>query len=336
MSYMARKAARRIPKLPQLLQRKVYKTGQTRGADDDEVFQNRVSRKSTVLLQFNRLDVEGKPPEGTDEFEQGFIVLIDPEVYFGTRDIEKVLADKGLKVGVNALVYYQTRAQWREHNPEKLGWQAAQNRTNPLGGEFVARVPGNTSLGGESDKVIEGFNHKGSKGAGIRVYEYADGKTLEHCTLQLEAMYWHCSDSVDVAVQNGMEPGQAELRRTIILEECVKHDLLDHAKLRAVRILNEDNVTVCPLCLEPLSAQGFFSRMEQAEGREVLDLTITQVNLFHINELRVGVFNHRPYNLGWGHHHCNVVVKDSGIDKTLLWMRDVVERNKEAGLFPKE
>lgn len=76
--------------------------------------------------------------------------------------------------------------------------------------------------------------------------------------------------------------------------------------------------------------------MEQAEGREVLDLTITQVNLFHINELRVGVFNHRPYNLGWGHHHCNVVVKDSGIDKTLLWMRDVVERNKEAGLFPTE
>src|SRR5690606_14857171 len=98
---MARKAANRKPKLPQLLQRKVYKTGQTRGADDDEVFQNRVSRKSTVLLQFNRLDLEGTPPDGAVAFEQGFIVLIDPEVYFGTHDIENVLADKGLELGVN-------------------------------------------------------------------------------------------------------------------------------------------------------------------------------------------------------------------------------------------
>jgi hypothetical protein len=44
-------------------------------------------------------------------------------------------------------------------------------------------------------------------------------------------------------------------------------------------------------------------------------------------ELRYGELNHRPYNLGWGHHHCNVVVKDAGIDETIGWMRSVVERN---------
>jgi hypothetical protein len=37
-------AEKRLPKLPQLLDRKIYKTGQTRGADDDEIYQNRVSR----------------------------------------------------------------------------------------------------------------------------------------------------------------------------------------------------------------------------------------------------------------------------------------------------
>ena len=31
-------------KLPKLLTRKLYKTGQTRGADDDEIYQNRVLR----------------------------------------------------------------------------------------------------------------------------------------------------------------------------------------------------------------------------------------------------------------------------------------------------
>lgn len=74
--------------------------------------------------------------------------------------------------------------------------------------------------------------------------------------------------------------------------------------------------------------------MEQAEGRAVLDLTITQLNLFHISELRMGVFNHRPYNLGWGHHHCNVVVKDAGIHETLRWMDEVLSRNVQEGHFP--
>ena len=56
-------------------------------------------------------------------------------------------------------------------------------------------------------------------------------------------------------------------------------------------------------------------------------LTVTEVSLFHIRELRTGEFNHKPYNLGWGHHHCNVVVKDAGIDATLEWMREVIARN---------
>lgn len=86
--------------------------------------------------------------------------------------------------------------------------------------------------------------------------------------------------------------------------------------------------------VEELSGQGFLDSMEQAAGRLVHDLTVTKVNLFHIAELRVGVLNHRPYNIGWGHHHCNVVVKDSGLDKTLEWMKQVVDRNTSLGYLP--
>jgi hypothetical protein len=71
--------------------------------------------------------------------------------------------------------------------------------------------------------------------------------------------------------------------------------------------------------------------MAQAEGREVPDLTVTEINLFHINELRYGVYNHKPYNIGWGHHHCNVVTKDSGIIETLKWMKKVLKTNIENG-----
>ena len=77
----------------------------------------------------------------------------------------------------------------------------------------------------------------------------------------------------------------------------------------------------------------FLNKVAQPEGREVPDLTVTQVNLFHINELKYGAFNHKPYNLGWGHHFCNVVVKDSGIYPTLEWMQSVLDANKENGFF---
>ena len=38
--------------IPKAVDTKIYKTGQTRGADDDVIFQNRVSRNSTVLIPY--------------------------------------------------------------------------------------------------------------------------------------------------------------------------------------------------------------------------------------------------------------------------------------------
>ena len=182
-------------------------------------------------------------------------------------------------------------------------------------------------------KLLRGFSSTSNKGAGIRVYEYASEAANAECRYQLEALFWSCHDADAVAVQNGMTREHATLRKQAILTECDGRGLLDTTRLMAARIINSAGHTTCPLCLEPLSSQGFFSRMEQAEGRAVLDLTVTQINLFHIKELPVHIFNHCPYNLGWGHHHCNVVVKDAGIDETLLWMHTIVERNIAAGHF---
>lgn len=131
-----------------------------------------------------------------------------------------------------------------------------------------------------------------------------------------------------------MSESDIDARKKAIFGKCGELDIFDEGRLVSARILNSSGETICPLCLEKLSAQGFFNRMEQAEGRQVLDLTITQLNLFHIEELRLGEWNHRSYNLGWGHHHCNVVVKDSGITNTLEWMRKVVDKNIAEGHLP--
>lgn len=321
----------RPPKLPELLDRKIYKTGQTRGADDDEIYQNRVSRTSTVLIPHAYFQAWRLP---ADQFyEKGSIVLISPDTYFYDKDITKNLAKDGLTLGVNALVFYETKAQWTAHNPNTLNWTPADQRTIPLGGQYVARISATTAAE-NGEKITRGFTGTSKKGAGIRVYEYASAQTIAHCRLQLEALFWKCYDADSVAVDNGMTAHQAAERKKIILDACENNQLLDLETITAARMLNSAGQTTCPLCLEALSAQGFFNRMEQAEGRAVLDLTITQLNLFHIEELRLGEWNHRPYNLGWGHHHCNVVVKDSGITKTLEWMQEVLARNIAEGHLP--
>lgn len=325
---------RSLPKLPTFLNRKIYKTGQTRGADDDEIYQNRVSRTSTVLIPHAVWDRYFAPPAEPYPFERGFIVLVSPNELFAQHDPVGWLELSGLGLGTNCLVFYETRTQWNTNNPDELKWTPALNRISPLGGQYIARISATTSSAGE--KINRAFISTANKGAGIRVYEYSSEKTIAECRWQLEALFWLCYDAEQIAEANGMTKTASIERKAAILNICSTTDLLDLEKLSHYRIINKAGRTVCPLCLEELSSQGFFSRMEQAEGRAVLDLTITQLNLFHIAELRMGLFNHRPYNLGWGHHHCNVVVKDAGILETLQWMDNVLRRNVQEGYLTAE
>jgi len=257
--------------------------------------------------------------------QNGYIVLISPANYFDETTNRNIKEQK-LILGRNALVYYEGRNDWIDNPPKKYGWEPAQNRKYPLGGQYVARIPATTAHS-DGRKINEGFTGTDNKGAGIRVYEYASQQTINESRLQLEAIFWTCRDAIEHTVFSGMTKADAILRKKVILENCERRGLFDQRKLFANRILNGDNVAICPFCLEELGASGFFSRLKQASGREVNDLTVTELNLFHIDALRVGTSNHRPYNLGWGHHHCNIVVKDEGIEQTLQWLQKVLSRN---------
>ena len=206
----------------------------------------------------------------------------------------------------------------------------AVRRIKPLGGEFVARVPATTAIE-NGEKITYGFNETKNKGAGIRAYEYASTDMIQKTRLQLESIFWHCKDSLDVVVEYGMKLNEANERRNYIIGKADSEHLCDYEKLFTARIINKNKITICPLCLDEISGKGFFTRLEQAEGREVTDLTVTSLNLFHIEELKYAKFNHVTYNLGWGHHHCNTVVKDSGIDSTLIWMNNVITKNIKNG-----
>jgi hypothetical protein len=316
-------------KLPGAIQQKIYKTGQTRGADDDVIFQNRVNRNSTVLIPYSVYDICSEAPDNEGVFENGYIVLINPKHYFENKDFAKEMKSKGLVLGKNALLFYETREQWTHFNPDKKKLRAASSRINPLNGRYVARVPSTTSA--DNEKINRGFISSKSKGAGIRVYEYASLARIKSSMIQLEYLYWRCHDSIEISFAAGMTTEEIELRSKSNFEHAEKLGLTDTERLKIARIIDSDDNTVCPLCLKKLSAKGFFNKLEQAEGRDVPDLTVTQLNLFHIKELRTGEFNHRPYNLGWGHHHCNTVTKDTGIIETLKWMAEIVDINEASG-----
>jgi hypothetical protein len=319
--------AQRLPRLPSLLDRKIYKTGQTRGADNDEIYQNRVGRNSTILIPSSQFPKFLTDTTYRMEYENEYIVLIRPAEYF-----ENTLNFKSLNLalGENALLFYETREQWNIYNPLERNMKPANSRKKPLGGEFVARVPAITTVE-NGEKIAYGFTGTKNKGAGIRAYEYAPQGVIAQARLQLEAVFWHCKDASQVVMVYGMNEQDAVERRASIIEKARSEGLLDYDKLVTTRIINKSQIAICPLCLEELSGSGFFTRLEQAEGREVIDLTATSLNLFHIEELRYGIFNHIPYNLGWGHHYCNMVVRDIGILNALVWMDDILKKNQEQG-----
>ncbi|MFJ2509337.1 BstXI family restriction endonuclease [Arthrobacter citreus] len=324
----------KLPALPPLVQEKLQKSGYTRGATVREIYQNRVTRSNPVLIPWDLWQLCKIPGDGTEEYERGFIVLVEPSWYFTTGDADAQLGAEGLELGVNALLLYRRRFDWEKFQPKDGAlpggkpFSPASARTNPLGGTYFSRIHATTSDGVRA--VSEGFNTNKLRGAGIRVYEYASSKTIDDSKLQLECLIWNCHDSIPALVSAGMSQADASKRKTEQKAAASARDLWDVKRLTEARILNDRAHTICPLCLEELSAADFFKRSEQAKGRETYDLTVTEISLFHIQELRVGKLQHKPYNLGWGHHFCNVVVKDAGIIPTLEWMKRVVDNNGDS------
>lgn len=311
--------------LPGMIADKINKTGYTRGAQPPEgvVFQNRVTRNNRAVLPLEVWQARQLPPEG---FENGFVIMVRPRQYFqeGTR-ARRADFPEDVVIGQNAFVFYETRADWEAFPPTELGWVPAvhlvdgvpSNRRSPRGvdrGHYVARAPATTA----QSAVVEGSPQ------GIRHFEYASSETITNTKLQLAWLAWHTMGIDEVVWETGVtDPGPYRAR---IERACVDRGLLDEKRLEASRVLQGGTV-VCPLCAEPIAAARLMTLVEQQVGREVPDLTVTEVNLFHVIDLRPGQYNHREYQVGWGHYHCNTVARDLGVAATLGWMATVLARN---------
>lgn len=314
--------AKRLPKLPRLLQSKIYKTGQTRSANDDVIYQNRANRNGTVLIPFESIHLFDISIFTSNRFESGFIVIISPEDYYTNPETLVIMKARKLKLGVNVILFYETRAQWNAFNPYKNKLIVAEKRTSPIDGHFVARVLSSPSR--DEEKIILGFNTSRCKGAGIRVAEYASLLTIKSCYLQLEYLFWLCYNSKEVALGAGMTEIEIENRMTVISTACDNQKLSNNDRLYKTRIIDNVKNTICPLCLKKINAEAFLLNFLESDEKSDIDKDISPINLFYINQLKTGEFNHSPYNLAWGHHNCNMICKETGVIETIKWMKEVV------------
>ncbi|EHO84453.1 BstXI family restriction endonuclease [Fusobacterium ulcerans] len=112
--------------------------------------------------------------------------------------------------------------------------------------------------------------------------------------------------------------------------KCQRKGLLNYEKLFEIGawdIIN--NLPICPLCGKPIHPHEFFEEIEQTEGRQVSDNTQRAIVLMHIEALRPGKLNHRPYNLGWGHNFCNTIQGDKDISETIEELRKIIVNYEE-------
>ena len=186
----------------------------------------------------------------------------------------------------------------------------------------------------------------GGKGLGNYDFDYCDEDTLEKTLFQLAYYFWKM-DGIDDFLNDEYNAGKGfgstgqknkdNLTKTEFkdwlkkskkkVEEYVKkHNLNDEKKLEKSRIFRDGKV-VCPLCLQPMKAKDLTSVIEQDLGRSSAGQTITSIVLLHIDPLRPGKFNHRPFNLGWGHKWCNTIQENLQVDETLIQLAEILKSN---------
>lgn len=109
-----------------------------------------------------------------------------------------------------------------------------------------------------------------------------------------------------------------------LVEYCENKNLLNYDSLVNISAVNTQHHTICPLCRKELCANGFFAEISQAEGRQVSDNTQREIVLMHIIPLRPAEFNHKVYNLGWGHNYCNLIQGDRSLSETIDELRRIL------------
>lgn len=105
--------------LPHKVIIRIQKTGQ--GRQGNKIYNRRNRRSYRVLMQYNiwnSLIDDPSKKEFLDKFEEGYVVLVKPETYFGNNYPEKSddLNEK-FKLGDNGFIFYTLIKDYEKYPP---------------------------------------------------------------------------------------------------------------------------------------------------------------------------------------------------------------------------
>ena len=340
----------------QELKKKITKTTEARGGGG--IYKRRNSRTYRVIIHYKTyLKILETNKKILDNYKRGYVVRVKPNEYFNQVGKIKDNFDKTLKLGKNAFLYFKTIKDWRKYGSHcsdlkevvelNTKSEVVDNDKQWIG-EYCTFIkntdPQNISLICTTKKEkkdpkyqtkLDKLNKKykdlpAQAGLGNFDYDFASTEEIKNVKYQLCMLIFRVSglEKELKARSSSLTDIKIKEVKKHINEFCKRKKLDDLTKLVNIRALDEnDHEPICPLCLKKLNAESFFLDAEQDVGREEEDSTQSEIVLMHIDALRPMEFNHRTYNLGWGHKDCNTIQGPKSIDETLNYLREILKNN---------
>ena len=296
-----------------------------------------------------------------NKYEDGYVVMVKPNQYFKDNGEVKEDFHESLKLGKNSFLYFESSHDWKKYSkfcknfkpvyelhtgdgckePHDEQWigeiamfipnaQPPQYSLICTSGDAKKRTPNEKK---EHEKLQNKYKKKFGKipkqaGLGNLDIDYASRDNLEMICYQLSLMIFKVPRMKEELMKRDKDLTISKINNVEkhVVDFCKKNKLYDIEKLSLVRAVDKKGTPICPLCLEELEAESFFEKKKQDEGREVAHNTQAQIHLMHIEPLRPMKFNHRIYNLGWGHELCNKIQGERSIKETLEDLRRILNK----------
>lgn len=287
--------------------------------------QNKVSRASKVAIPYELYLQD--PTLLTFGYDGGCLVYVTPDQYRSPS------FPAALVPGQNCVVLYQRAAELTA-TPPNTTWRIfrlldanggivdAWGRAVRWEGEYYVRVKQGNN----------GWDYGGgrAKAIGIRQDEYCSKRDQRFIVGQIAYLAWSI-DGTRTRLQRQAAPDY-------LVEFLTRHGMLDLARMKQVGMLSSAGAAQCPFCHALLSYEELVDQAPQQVGRQLSSSNATALHMMHIEPLKMGTFNHRPYNLALGHAKCNHAQGEDSIRRSVEFLFDrrlttaLEEANLPAGL----
>jgi len=347
------------------LKKKIDKTKE--GRNGEGIYKRRNRRDYRVVMQLSTYKkICAQDKSILNKYKEGYAVRVRPEEYFKEDGNRQEDFPESLELGTDAFIYFKTITSWNlYHNFCSNLTEVVELKTKPDTKDIFASWTGhycNYVKNSESPKVSiicsTTFTDKAEKVAEIKNkiieqglpldknnvgqfilpdqaglgnfdYDYASKEEIDNVRYQMAYLIYKVPNmKEELTNRTGFTKEKVDSCELAVENFCKKNNLLDFDRLSKIRAWNlSKSLPICPLCKKEITANEFFTDIEQDEGREEEDNTQTAIELMHIRPLKPGEFNHCTYNLAWGHKHCNIIQGNLSIDETLEKLKDIVSRN---------